>query len=395
MRRVAGTVRRIAAYGLLCTALAAHAATTESGHGPETGLQGVFEAIESFRLGEALARTEALLEVYPKFRLAHLIKGDLLLARTKPLSGFGNATGAEKAIAELRDEAVARLHAYRDKPTTRYVPRYLLQMGPQQKYAVVVDTKRARLYVYRNENGAPRFVADFYASHGKAGAEKAYEGDNRTPIGVYHVVSQIDSARLPDLYGDGAFPINYPNEWDKRLGRTGDGIWLHGVPSDTYARPPRASEGCVVLANQDFNTLSGFVQVGMTPVIISDDIEWLTLDDWQAERRALNEAIERWRADWESHNPARFLTHYAANFKSGEFDRASWSEHKRNIARNKEWIKVSIDHISMFRSPGRDELVEVTFEQKYESDSYSDGGRKRQYWIKENGAWRIAYEGDA
>ena len=30
--------------------------------------------------------------------------------------------------------------------------------------------------------------------------------------------------------GDGAFPLNYPNEWDRRLNKTGSGIWLHGTP---------------------------------------------------------------------------------------------------------------------------------------------------------------------
>lgn len=394
MKRLLTRLCRIATLTLLLGANAAGAVGTVSDGGPEADLQGVFQAIENNHLGEALERTEALLKIYPKFRLAHLIKGDLLLARTQPLGSFGNATGRQPTISGLREETIARLQAYRDRPTAQYVPRYLLQMAPDQKYAVVVDTKRARLYVYRNENGAPRFVADFYASHGKGGAEKLQEGDNKTPIGVYHVVSQIDRSELPDLYGDGAFPINYPNEWDKRLGRTGHGIWLHGVPSDTYSRPPRASEGCVVLANQDFNALSSFVEVGMTPVIISNDIEWLSLDDWQAERATLSDTIERWRADWESRDVDRYLAHYASAFKSGDFDLASWGKRKRRLAGNKKWIKVGIDRISMFRSPGRDELVEVTFEQQYESDGYHDSGRKRQYWIKENGTWRIAYEGN-
>src|SRR3546814_8483534 len=49
--------------------------------------------------------------------------------------------------------------------------------------------------------------------------------------------------KLPDFYGDGAYPLNYPNEWDKHEGRKGYGIWLHGTPSTTYSRPPRASDG--------------------------------------------------------------------------------------------------------------------------------------------------------
>jgi murein L,D-transpeptidase YafK len=379
---------------LACLSLSVRAATV-SDSGPEADLQKVFEAIERNALDLALERTDALLEVYPTFRLAHLIKGDLLLARARPISTFGNVRGDPEQIDDLRQEAVVRLRAYRDKPKSEYVPRYLLQMGPEQKYAVVVDTRRARLYVYRNDNGTPRFVADFYASHGKAGAEKEVEGDMKTPVGVYHVVSQIDGGKLPELYGDGAFPINYPNEWDKREGRTGYGIWLHGVPYDTYARPPRASEGCVVLANQDFNTLSNYVQVGLTPVIISNEIEWLSLDDWQSERSTLNAAIEAWRQDWESLDVDRYLGHYARAFNSDDHNRAQWQARKRQLGQSKTWIQVRIGAMSMLRSPGRDGVVEVTFEQNYKSNNYTDTSRKRQYWIKEDGQWRIAYEGDA
>ncbi|WP_173765581.1 L,D-transpeptidase family protein [Nitrogeniibacter mangrovi] len=390
-------MKRLSLFVLLALAcllpLGVRAAATVTDNGPGADLQRVFDAIEQNDLELALERTDALLKVYPNFRLANLIKGDLLLARAQPLSTFGNVRGDPGQIEDLREEAIARLRAYHNKPNTDYVPRYLLQMGPEQKYAVVVDTRRARLYVYRNDHGTPRFVADFYASHGKAGADKTREGDMKTPVGVYHVVSEIDGGKLPALYGDGAFPLNYPNAWDKRLGRTGYGIWLHGVPHDTYSRPPRTSEGCVVLANQDLNTLSHYVQVGLTPVIISNEIEWLSLDDWQNERSALKMAIESWRKDWESLDVDRYLAHYAHAFKSDTLSQDAWRARKRAVAQHKSWIKVGVAKMSMLLSPGRDGAVEVTFEQNYRSNNFNEVSRKRQYWIKEDGQWRIAYEG--
>lgn len=82
---------------------------------------------------------------------------------------------------------------------------------------------------------------------GKNGTDKRVEGDKRTPMGVYQITEQLPRAGLADLYGDGAFPAaNYPNEWDRQQKRGGHGIWLHGVPSNTYSRPPRSSDGCVV-----------------------------------------------------------------------------------------------------------------------------------------------------
>lgn len=389
---------RLLAGIMVCVAsgLASAAPQGISDSGPDASLEYVFSEIEANRLDNALQRTEALLRAYPNFRLAHLIRGDLLLARAKPLDSFGNVPTAGERVRELRDEAVARLRAYRERPSAaRHIPRYLLQMGPEQRYAVVVDTRRARLYVYANENGKPRFVADYYASHGKAGVDKRFEGDNKTPLGVYQVTSFIDKAKLPDLYGSGAFPINYPNEWDRREGRTGHGIWLHGSPSDTYARPPLSSEGCVTLANSDFLQLANYVEPGLTPVIISNEIEWLSLDDWQAERKSLQQAIEKWRKDWESVDAERYLSHYSRDFRSDSQDYAAWAEQKRRVAANRDWIKVGIDRISMFRNPGRDEMVVVTFEQDYRSNGLSDRMRKRQYWKKESGRWKIIYEGKA
>ncbi|MDA8258180.1 MAG: L,D-transpeptidase family protein [Betaproteobacteria bacterium] len=365
--------------------------------GPEPLLAKVFDAIENNQLDLAMQQSDMLVRAYPNFRLAHLVRGDLLLARSRPLMAFGEGGGpaAGEKVADLREEAIVRLKGYRSKPPADYVPRYLLQMQPEQKHAVVVDTQKSRLYLYQNDKGTPRFVADYYISQGKLGAEKAREGDKKTPIGVYHVTSSLPRQKLTDFYGSGAFPINYPNDWDKRQGRNGHGIWLHGTPPDTFSRPPKASDGCVVLANQDLDTLSKSLQVGLTPVIISNSIEWLSLDDWQSERSSLLQMIEEWRSDWESRNVDSYARHYSHKFKADGQGYREWVEHKRKVNAGKSWIKVGTGNISMFRNPGREEYVVVTFDQDYRSNNLSGQMKKRQYWIKESGRWKIVFEGAA
>ncbi|PKO84284.1 MAG: hypothetical protein CVU17_03815 [Betaproteobacteria bacterium HGW-Betaproteobacteria-11] len=376
--------------------LPAATATVFADAGPEPLLDDIFAAIEQDRLDQALQHVELLIKAYPNFRLAYLIKGDLLLARARPLTTFGQGgAAAEDKVADLREEAIVRLKGYRGKPPVDYVPRYLLQMLPEQEYAVVVDTRKSRLYLYRNDQGTPRFVADYYISQGKLGADKAREGDRRTPIGVYHVTANLPRQKLGDFYGSGAFPLNYPNQWDKWQGRNGHGIWLHGTPSDTFSRPPRASDGCVVLTNQDLDKLAKNIQIGLTPVIISNSIEWLSLDDWQNERQALRNVMEQWRQDWESRDIERYARHYSKKFRAGEQNHAAWIEQKRRVNAGKSWIKVGADHISMFRNPGREDYVVVTFDQDYRSNNLNDQMRKRQYWIKEDGQWKILAEGAA
>ena len=381
---------RLAAATLLLVSPAAIPA------GPEQALSGVLEAIEANQPELAMQRVEALIAAHPNFRLAHLIRGDLLLARARPLETFGNVpkTVPREKIEDLRAEALLRMRAYRDRPNGERVPRYILQMHAGQKHALVVDSRRSRLYVFENVGGRPQYVADYYVTLGKNGVEKTREGDQKTPIGVYHVTANLPRQKLADFYGAGAYPINYPNAWDKRLGRNGHGIWLHGTPSDTYSRPPRASDGCIVLANTDLESVGKSVQIGLTPVIIADEIQWTDAAALEADRRGLAESFEAWRAAWEKRDTERYLSHYAARFSSDGQNLAAWSAHKRKVNASKRWIKIAMSKLTMLQDP-RENFVVVGFEQDYRSSNLSNVMRKRQYWIKNDGRWRILYEGGA
>jgi murein L,D-transpeptidase YafK len=403
-----GTDRRLKPFSLSCRLLAAVLmastacaisapalyAAQLTDLGPEPLLATTLAAINQGNFPNALQQVDSLIRSYPNFRLAYLIRGDLLLAQTKPLTSFGEGGKSDAGkVADLHAEAVARLQAYNSKPRDNTVPRYLLQLENDQKFAIVVDTKKSRLYLYRNDGGTPRFVADYYVTQGKLGADKVSEGDKRTPIGVYHVTSSLSPHKLGNFYGSGAYPINYPNEWDRRKGRNGHGIWLHGTPPDTFSRPPLASDGCVVLANQDLDAIASDLQIGVTPVIISNSIEWLSLDDWQAERSALIGTIDAWRHDWESRDIDKYAQHYSREFLADGQNFKQWIAQKRKVNVGKTWIKIDARNISMLRNPGKEEYVVVAFEQDYQSNNLSGMVKKRQYWVKEEGNWKIIYEG--
>jgi murein L,D-transpeptidase YafK len=362
---------------------------------PEAMLVQALIDIRANRLGAALDGVNALLEVKPDFRLAQLIKGDLLMARAGPIARMGAADAPVERLNDLRDEARARLTRYTLQPPQDRVPKYLLQLRPEQHYAVVVDTGRSTLYLFENRGGTPRYLTDYYITVGKNGINKLREGDKRTPLGVYHVTSQLPRDKLDAFYGAGAFPISYPNEFDVREGRNGHGIWLHGTPRDTYSRPPRASDGCVVLANEDLDALAKRVQIGVTPVIIAERMEWVQAPAAQAMRAGLVQRLERWRHDWESRNSDQYLQHYSRSFAAADTNLAEWSAQKRRVNASKEWIKVRLSDTSMFLYPGRDDLAVVSFLQDYSSSNLSNKMRKRQYWIREGDNWKILYEGAA
>ena len=383
--------RLAVAFAALLFWAAAGAAT------PEDRLSGVFEAIEANQLDTAMKRVDALIAEYPNFRLAYLVRGDLLLARAQPLQTFGNVvkTVPQERLEGLREEALARLRAQRQRPAEDRLPRYVLQLSGSQKYAIVVDSRRSRLYVYANDAGKPRLVADYYVTLGKNGIEKTREGDQKTPVGVYHVTANLPRNKLTDFYGAGAFPINYPNEWDRRQGRNGHGIWLHGVPAEVYSRAPRASDGCIVLANPDLQSVARQLQIGITPVIIADEIEWSDAASLDAERASLAAELEQWRADWQSRDTERYLAHYSREFSAPGQDYAAWAAHKRKVNAAKSWIKVGLGNVTMLRYPSERDVVVVSFEQDYRSNGLSNVMKKRQYWVKEGPGWKILYEGAA
>lgn len=372
-------------------------------NGPEELLVRAMREINANRLDGALAEVDRMLGAYPNFRLAHLIKGDILLARARPLTTLGDVNGVPvDQIEDLRAEARARMARYERRPPADHVPGNLVQLNSTQRHAFVVDTSTSTLYVFSNQNGIPRYVQDFYVSIGKNGTDKYREGDNRTPLGVYHITRWMPRKRLvaqygkqSALYGAGAFPINYPNAWDRREGRNGHGIWLHGVPYDTYSRPPRSSNGCVALTNQDLETLFPRVQVGVTPVVITNGIDWVAPEAIVATRRELASELEQWRSDWESLDTEKYLEHYAAGFSSGRSGLREWSAHKRRVNARKKWAKIRLDDVSILLYPGRDDLAVITFSQDYSSSNFSNRMRKQQYWMKNGGSWHILYEGSA
>jgi murein L,D-transpeptidase YafK len=349
------------------------------------------------RTTAALSTLDELLSAVPNFKLAHLVRGDLLMAQSHELSGFGNAPNAPKQeIADFREEARVRLERYLSQQNAHNIPEYLWQLDRDQRYAIVVDTAKSRLYLYRNESGAPRYVADYYVTVGKNGSGKQKEGDKRTPLGIYFTGAQLQQKKLSDLYGSAAYPLSYPNEWDRHQGMDGHGIWLHGTPSDTYSRPPRASDGCVVLTNPDIKTIGPILQSGKTPVVIASNVQWLASEHLAAERNDLLQAVEQWRRDWEAQDTDSYLAHYSQTFFSADHNFSSWAADKRRKQASKPSVKIGLSNISMFRYPDdQQQMVVVNFDQAFKSNVLDNQMRKRQYWVLENKHWKILYEGAA
>jgi len=363
----------------------------------ESLLVNAVEHIKKNNTEQAIKDLRHLIKVNPDFKVAQLMYADMMLARSQAITDFGNIPNASfERITALRDEVKARWQ-YHNSPVDRdKIPSSLIQLASKQDHVIIVDSSRSRLFLFKNQDGVPILIKDFYVTIGKNGVGKYVEGDQKTPVGVYFVTGFINPEELPDLYGDGAFPIDYPNAWDQRHGRTGYGIWLHGTPSSTFSRPPRDSNGCVIVSNNDLNILSPFIKKGQTPVIISDSINWVSKHEWRTRRGNYELFVETWRQDWESRDANLYLRHYSKEYSGLGKNYDSWVEYKRRVNPSKKFIKVNLTDTSMFLYPGEDQLMVVTFVQDYISDNFHRKFTKRQYWrMEDDGQWRIIYEGAA
>ncbi|MFN7120661.1 MAG: L,D-transpeptidase family protein [Hydrogenophaga sp.] len=373
----------------------------------EARLIGIYQLISQGQHREALALAEQLVKDHPNFQLAHLVHGDLLSLQARPVRQLGDvpdtkALAASQQLSTLREESRRRLLALTERPPEGSIPTQFLTLAPQSRHAIAIDASRSRLYLFENLNPArsspgddrqPRLklVGDFYISVGLSGIEKSVEGDKRTPLGVYYITSTLNPADLPDLYGVGALPINYPNPLDVQRGKTGSGIWLHGTPSDQFVRAPQASDGCVVLSNPDLERLLRTVQIRTTPVVIAPELQWVQPDTLSTDREQFEGVLEAWRRSRSDGNLAELKGFYSSRFSNQGRDLAQWWPRVEGELRSTGPRELAIKDLSVLRWNDTDDTRVVTFGEV--AAGQTRGVTKRQYWIRENDRWTIFFEG--
>ena len=263
--------------------------------------------------------SELLSKNYPNFKLGKIIYADLLSSylQKKPLL---SSNSKDKELNDLKSEAKARINFNSVYKNNDLLPYSIIQLSDNVDYAFLVELTKSRLYVVKNNNGVPEIIADFYVSIGKGGFNKVISGDNKTPVGIYKITSHLIDEDLPELYGNGAYPINYPNIWDKINNKTGYGIWIHGVPRDVYSRPPLTSEGCVVTSNHTLKKLSKYISTKNTPVILVENVRWIKRNIWHENNKNAKNIIKFWKKTWESLDPHNFISLHSINFKSDKHD---------------------------------------------------------------------------
>lgn len=369
----------------------------------EAQLIHIYQLIGAGQNREALNAAEKLVKTQPNFQLAHLVHGDLLSSFARPVRNLGDvpftASLASTSLSDLREESSQRIKALQERPPADSLPAAFLALSPRNKHAIAVDASRSRLYLFENSSHGVHLIADYYISIGKLGIEKLVEGDQRTPLGVYFITQNLDRKKLTDFYGTGALPINYPNPLDLRRGKTGSGIWLHGTPSTQFARPPKASDGCVVLTNTDLEKILSNVRIRTTPVVIADHLQWVSKHALKTESEQFANTLQAWLSAKSNSDFVTLINFYSHDFSSYGKNLVEWARTLGADVAKLSGKQLTLTELSILRWTDKSDVMVVTFDEIAKGTNLgafamrNPISTKRQYWIREGNFWKIFFEG--
>jgi murein L,D-transpeptidase YafK len=278
---------------------------------------------------------------------------------------------------------------------TEGIPAGLIHDEQKSRYLFWAELEAGKLHLLeRTETGSYLKRNSVPISIGKAGFGKEVEGDLKTPVGLYKITSFLGDDQLTDKYGTGAYPLNYPNNWDRVKKRTGHGIWLHGLPKGVSKRPLLDSDGCVVVSNPILDDFNSYIKTGESTFVLSEKLEWLPPETEQPANDIL-EALDSWQEDWSANDNKAYLSHYHKDFTDTKRDLTQWTSYKTRVNASKRNIEISLTQLSVIAYQGEENLISSRFYQDYRSSNFSWQGWKQLLWRRaENGEWKILYEGN-
>lgn len=273
------------------------------------------------------------------------------------------------------------------------LPAYIIELPASVADVYVADTGASRFYRYANANGALTLASEGYMSIGQNGAGKQRAWDRRTPLGIYFVVDQLDTTRMHEKYGIAAFPLDYPNAWDRNNQRTGDGIWVHGVTPGPEQRPAFDTDGCIALPNEDLMVLLERLVPLTTPVIVTRDQALAEPAEIEALRAGLRGALGAWRDSIASGNLYQYLSMYAEEFSYRGMQRADWEALRYRTFSERGAVDMQLNEVALLGDPEDETLFLSRFQQTTTEDGEARQLTKRLYWRRQaDGSFRIVAE---
>ncbi len=323
------------------------------------------------------------------------------------------AVETEKSPEKMKDEVSSTGAVLRSdtQPVVAAKPEILTypmhSFTDSTGYFILVANKAVKeIYVLQNQSGIWRVVRKYDIAIGEQEGQKMIAGDRRTPEGHYCIIGRKERSELSTIYGPLAYVLDYPNEDDRRAGRTGQGIWIHGTDPDSL---PLETRGCIEMRNEDLTDLSTFLKSGIgTPVVILFNPELIhpasVPDFTRCEMRhreivgkyrtitsQFNTLVNNWKDAWEAKDISDYQTFYdTLRFSAQGMGWSEWKERKLRTFELYDTISISVNNIRL--TDFAESVVIVKFMQEYETNLNKVRNGKKLFFEKNDDLWKITRE---
>ena len=255
------------------------------------------------------------------------------------------------------------------------------------QYVVICQKDQKNMKLYDTKTKSELLHTDVFV--GEASGDKQVEGDLKTPIGAYKLQRRITN--VDSFYGPLAITTNYPNIYDKSQGKTGHGIWIHGLPLNQERDD--FTQGCIALDNEKITHLDKTIDIDNSILVISEQkLEDTSKDDIST----VLSNIFKWRDAWKEGNITSYLSFYAEDFrKSNGESFEKFAKYKTRIFNKNEKKTIEFSNINVIPYPNdkNKRLYKVIMDEAYKTKYYKFNGKKELYIEVKNDTIKILTEG--
>ncbi|WP_428737158.1 L,D-transpeptidase family protein [Sulfurimonas sp.] len=249
------------------------------------------------------------------------------------------------------------------------------KFGYMESYCNILtcNKQKSKLTIYQKDESSSTYklLKEYHAYTGKEKGDKLKEGDLKTPIGIYELTQKID--KLDPFYGPMAFVTSYPNTYDKYRHKTGQGIWIHGLPIDQQR--DEFTKGCIAIDNENIECLDKHLDLSKTVLLI--DKSDIKTNIAKQELAVILSQLYTWRYAWIYNDLDTYLSFYDKDFERFDgMDKTKFSNYKTRIFNKKENKTIIFTKINVLPYPDTKNIYKITFTEQYKSDSFSFTGDK-------------------
>ncbi len=254
---------------------------------------------------------------------------------------------------------------------------------PENENAILVEKQSQTIYVYSQEKKGLSLAFSAACSTGEIFGDKNKAGDKKTPEGIYFLTDEYEDRYLTPIYGKKAFPSDYPNFYDQRLGKNGSAIWIHGTDK---ALKPMDSNGCIALENDNILSLADYIRLDSTPLIIVEKIV-KTDSNLQADlEKRVRSFLDNWSQSIEAGSYHQYLDFYSDEYVPNISWWETWLGLRKKSMGDKVLLKIQTANVGIY---AHNLTIVVLFDLILSHGNEKDKEKiligKRKFFVEESG----------